>query len=314
MFPHKVGTVWEINAPAKINLYLEVLGPRDDGFHSLETLMVPVRIFDQLQWTSVAGESRSGPPSDVKLRIRNLLPRNDQTARPLSTGKDNLVLQAIEKLAHAAGVEPRGVFQLTKRIGLQAGLGGGSSNAAAALLLVNACWKINYSRHRLSGFAADLGSDVPFFLSTGAAVCRGRGEQVEPVAGLPRLPLVIVKPYVGLSTAAVYAGLQRETVSTARAPSSSSVRLTSLIETLRRGAIADAGRWMINRLESSAEQLSPWIGRLRNELAKCGCCGHLMTGSGSAYVGVMRSARQARRTARRIAGMNLGNVFATSSC
>jgi len=305
MFPCKVGSAWEIFAPAKLNLCLEVVGPRTEGFHPLETLMVPVRIFDQLRWNDDLPKTR-GP----LLQIRNFLAGSRSTDVSLGDLANNLVLRAVQKLASAAGVEPRGSFELVKRIPIEAGLGGGSSDAAAALLLANEAWKINYSRERLSQLAAALGSDVPFFLGSGPAICRGRGEQVEPVAGLPRLHFVLVKPPVGLSTPKVFEQLAINHRSASEVQRSSSV----LVEALRRGALADAGPWMVNCLEAAAEQLSPWIARLRGIFSQLPCWGHFMTGSGTAYVGVMRSACQARAVARSIAGKNLGRVFATSTC
>jgi len=305
MFPHKVDSAWEIDAPAKLNLYLEVLGPPTEGFHSLETLMVRVRIFDRLRWSSNA----SGL-SGCSLQIRNSSASGNSTYGSLTSGSENLVLKAADRLGQVAGVEPHGSFELVKRIPMQAGLGGGSSDAAAALLLANEGWGIGYSRQRLMEIAADIGSDVPYFLSSGAAVCRGRGELIEPVAGLPRLNFVVVKPPIGLSTAEVFSRLEFGSCE----PRDASPAIASLLASLRQGAISDAGRWMMNRLEPAAEQLTPWIKRLRQAFSKCGCYAHLMTGSGSAYVGVMRSAKQARRAARQIAGMDLGSVFATASC
>jgi len=328
-FSHKSGSAWEIFTPAKLNLYLEVVGPRAAGFHPLETLMVPVRIFDQLRWNEHLPETSAPETSTPRLQICNLLANQFSTETQLGNLADNLVLKAVDKLARVAGVEPRGSFQLVKRIPIQAGLGGGSSDAAAALLLANEAWGINYSRQRLSELAADLGSDVPFCLGSGPAICRGRGEQVEPVTGLPRLHFVVVKPPVGLSTPKVFeqlsAKIQMATTQTAtERRTASSVQLAALVEALRRGALADAGQRMMNRLESAAGQLSPWIDRLRKVFSQLGCWAHLMTGSGTAYVGVMRSARQARIVARSITGMmfaakantgiEVGSVFATSSC
>lgn len=301
MFPHKIGSAWEVYAPAKLNLYLDVLGLRADGFHELETLLVPVRIYDHLRWCNVPNAQ-----TKASLRLRWLTPASAPASAWRDAHTDNLVLRAAERLAQAAGMEPRGTFELTKRIPLQAGLGGGSSDAAAALVLANAAWGIGYCNQRLAELAAEVGSDVPFFLSGGAAVTRGRGEIVERVSGLPRMHFVVVKPPDGLSTAAVF-GRWRE-------QSLSKRGLATLIELLRCGALAQTGRWMVNRLEAAAAALSPWIERVQRELAKQSFCGHLMTGSGSACFGMARSARHARRVARLLSGRDLGSVFATSSC
>ena len=120
MFPCKVGSAWEVLAPAKLNLQLEVMGRRDDGFHELETLMVPVRIFDQLRWK--AGDS-------LNLRIRNLASRPSATIESCCPVEDNLVLRAVRLLAKAAHVKPYGTLDLWKRVPSQAGMGGGSSDA-----------------------------------------------------------------------------------------------------------------------------------------------------------------------------------------
>jgi 4-diphosphocytidyl-2-C-methyl-D-erythritol kinase len=317
MLPHKAGSGWAIDCPAKLNLYLDVLGSRTDGFHELETLLVPVRICDQLRW-----EDTSNLPAKPSLRIRALPHFCSATDEPLTSGEDNLVCRATERLAQAAGLEPRGTFELTKRIPMQAGMGGGSSNAAAALLLANAAWGIDYSRRRLAELAAEVGSDVPFFLSGGAAVCRGRGEIVEAVSGLPRLHFVIVKPPTSLSTAKVFDSWDQQrdaAVIEKRAEKhvgkhAGASGLNSLIEVLRSGALAQSGQWMVNQLESAAGAISPWILRLRQELSKQGLCGSMMTGSGSACFGLARSATQARRIARLLSGRNLGSVVATSSC
>jgi len=313
---HKVGSRCGTLAPAKLNLYLEVLGPRADGFHPLETLMVPVRIYDQLFWQE---GSPAASQECLTLRVRSLLPEVSDTDQLLGDGSDNLVLRAARLLAKNAGIAPRGRFDLFKRIPVQAGMGGGSSDAAAALLLANVAWRIGYSRRQLLPLAAQLGSDVPFFLSQGAALCRGRGELIEPVTRLPRLHFVIVKPTAGLSTAEVFGRLpQRAETGEARAKTSDE-RVSQLIGRLQSGDIAAACQAMTNRLEIAATQLAPWLGRLRAILMRLGCLGYFMTGSGSAYVGVMHSANQARYIARRLVnmnyrtGLNLESVFATSN-
>ncbi len=301
-----VGTAWEVAAPAKLNLYLEVLGKRADGFHELETLLVPVRIYDQLSWF---------PSSDSECSLTVL--RQHSTRESLSplphNQNDNLVLKAARLLAAKAGVAAQGHFQLVKRIPLEAGLGGGSSDAAATLLLANAAWRAGLTIPELAELAAELGSDVPYFLNGRPAVCRGRGERIEPLSGLPRLHFVVVKPDCGLSTPRVFAELgEQEFPSTARAEKSA-YQLQKLIGALNLGAIAAACGWMTNRLEAAAMRLAPEILRVKAALAKAGCWGQFMTGSGSTLVGIARSANQARRIARQLSAQNLGTVFAAAS-
>ena len=319
------GRVWKILAPAKINLYLEVLGPRDDGFHALETLMVPVRIFDQLSWQndlSCQDDAARTTGHQLSLQVRNLLPN----VNALGDDTDNLILRAARLLAEAANVAPRGQFQLIKRIPIQAGMGGGSSDAAAALALANRAWNIDYSYQQLHPLAAQVGSDVPFFLSRyfhrdGAAICRGRGERVQPVGRIPKLHFVVAKPDFGSSTAEVFGQLPTSDPKTTQVAEASSTRLAKLVAMLQRGAVAQSGRLMTNRLEAAAGRMAPWLEQLRDSFSTLGCVGQLMTGSGSAYVGVMRSAIQARRAANwltaqdmGLSSTNMGWVFATSSC
>jgi 4-diphosphocytidyl-2-C-methyl-D-erythritol kinase len=307
MLARNLSRAWEVFAPAKLNLYLEVLGRRDDGFHELETLMSPIRLFDRLEWHPNLGRDAA------RFSLRLDPSSAAAIGESLPTDERNLVWRAARLLADAAGIEPRGEILLTKRIPAQAGLGGGSSDAAAALVLCNAAWGISYSRTRLSELAAQLGSDVPFFLAGQTAVCRGRGELVEPVAGTPRLDVVVVCPPEGVPTAAAYRELAAQPLDSALQQESSR-RLEALLKNLQSGALTAAGISMTNRLQSAAARLCPWIERLGMAFASIGCCAHLLTGSGSAYFGIMRSARQARRAAGLLSAANLGTVFATSTC
>jgi 4-diphosphocytidyl-2-C-methyl-D-erythritol kinase len=293
MRARRSGSGWEIYAPAKLNLYLEVLGRREDGFHELETLMTPVRIFDRLTWSPGA----PGSPRGFSLEYGSSTPAEICAAAPADAG--NLVWRAFKLIADAAGVEPSGRVTLDKRIPVQAGMGGASSDAAAALVLANAGWGLGLGRTRLAELAAQLGSDVPFFLAGCPAICRGRGERVDPVAGLPRLHLVVVKPAMGVSTAEAFGALNAPAAS-ALAAQDSQARLAELVDNLRGGGIAKAARQMVNRLEDVAARLCPGIERVRAAVSQLGCVGHLMTGSGSAYFAIMRSARQARQAARQL--------------
>src|SRR5262245_17360065 len=167
-------------APAKLNLILDVLGRRADGFHAVETLMVPVRLADSISFTAL------NPQCDITLGEIRLnvgyggplhgLPELQQ----IPTGSRNLIVRALRLLQERSGCELGARVELVKRIPAGAGLGGGSSDAATALRLANHAWGIQWSSDRLAELAADIGSDVPFFLYGGAAICRGRGEQVRP--------------------------------------------------------------------------------------------------------------------------------------
>ncbi len=294
-------------APAKLNLYLDVLGRRTDGFHELETLLAPIRLYDRLVWSPCGADGST----DLALAYDPSSPSRLTAALPAD--ERNLVWRAVALLAQTAGMEPHGSFTLAKRIPIQAGLGGGSSNAAAALVLANKAWGINYPTARLGELAAQLGSDIPFFLAGQSAVCRGRGERVEAVAGLPRLNVVVCAPAAGVSTIECFRQLNAPAWGDA-ANRPSSGRLVELIGRLQRGTIAAALVSIRNSLQLPALQLCPAIERVAAAFAALGCYAHQLTGSGSAYFGVMRSGRQARLAAARLAAANLGTVFATATC
>ena len=226
----------------------------------------------------------------------------------LPRDRDNLVWKAVDRLRHRAGIDAGIRLDLVKRIPSAAGLGGASSDAAAALTAANRLWGLGWSVGQLAEVGAELGSDVPFFLTArqrgaGMAVCRGRGEQIQPLSGMPRLHVVIVRPPVGLSTPQVYAGCRVPDRPRSCDELTGSLRQGSL----RQGSFAP--RSLFNRLEESATQLSPWIERLRSEFAGADCLDHLMSGSGSSYFGICRSSRQARRLASCIRARGIGQTF-----
>ncbi|MFQ5424152.1 MAG: 4-(cytidine 5'-diphospho)-2-C-methyl-D-erythritol kinase [Phycisphaerae bacterium] len=188
-------------APAKINLTLAVLGLRADGFHEIESWVVPVRLLDVLEFEAAA---------DLSLTVE----ASDDAHVP--DDARNLVWQAAVALARAAGREPSGRVRLVKSIPVGAGLGGGSSDAAATLRGLNALWGLGWPVARLAEVAAGIGSDAPMFLEPQAAVIRGRGERVEPLgrgvsAGAAGW-LVLITPVFGVSTAAVYAAWSQTTI------------------------------------------------------------------------------------------------------
>jgi 4-diphosphocytidyl-2-C-methyl-D-erythritol kinase len=217
----------------------------------------------------------------------------------------NLVLRAAELIRRRTGTKLGARLRLVKRIPTAAGLGGGSSDAAAALVAANLGWRLGVSMPDLASLAAELGSDVPFFLNRGPAVCRGRGERIEAAHGLGILNFVVVRPPEGLATAAVY-GVCRP----AAAPRS----LQPLLDALCSGNIRLAGCLLFNRLQAAAEQLSPWVARIARLMESEACLGHGMSGSGTAYFGLFRSALETRRVARRFRSRGVGSVVAVRSC
>lgn len=293
------------HAPAKLNLFLDVFGRRSDGYHDLATLMVPVRWFDSL----IFAPDR---PADRQVgSIRFSLHRHAATDQ-IPADSSNLVPRALELFRQRSGCELGANVKLVKRIPSGAGLGGGSSDAATALRMANRAWKIGWDLERLSTLAAEIGSDVPFFLEHGAAVCRGRGERIERLSGIAALDVVILKPPQSLATADVYAALDR--LPTPAVSLTDPPGLTALVGALQRGSVGGIGRWIFNRLQAAATQLSEWIDRVRAAFDRLDFIGHQLSGSGSAYFGICRHARQARRLAAVLRSRQLGLVYVTRSC
>ena len=289
-----------VDVPAKLNLFLEVLARREDGFHEIETLMVAVSIYDSLFFSvDVSGqlELHCNWPCGLSAELGS---GEASAMGRLPVPRENLVWRAVNRLRERAGVELGAAIHLVKRIPAAAGLGGASGNAAAALLVANRAWRIGWSREKLATVAAELGSDIPFFLSCEPAVFCGRGEQLENVVDFCRLSVVVVRPPVGLSTAAVYRNCH---------PAENAYPLQSLLAAGRLGNLPMVGRHLTNRLQPAAEKLSPWIATLRRIFGKSDCLGHQMTGSGSSYFGVFRNSRHARQMANRLRSMGVGQVF-----
>ncbi|HEX4146825.1 MAG TPA: 4-(cytidine 5'-diphospho)-2-C-methyl-D-erythritol kinase [Pirellulales bacterium] len=304
MHIHRSMSGVEVWAPAKLNLFLEVLAKRTDGYHEIETLMVPVDWYDTLRLSACSS-------GRVSLTCRLAAgSRVTASADPfeLPPAADNLAVRAVELLRQRSGVEQGAQIELTKRIPLASGLAGGSSDAAAALVAANAAWNLGYNGEQLADIGAELGSDVPFFIHGGPAVCRGRGERVEPVRDLAPMHFVVARPPVGLSTPAVYGRCRPADGSPGHGPQ----RVGPLLDALRIGDLGRAGRLLHNALMQAAEQLSTWIGRLKHEFAAAGCLGHQMSGSGTSYFGLCRHARHAQRLAAALRSRGIAQVQAVA--
>ena len=176
-------TKMQVLAPAKINLLLKVLGQRPDGFHEIETLIAPISLYDKI---------------DIEKQNRWIdFSCDDPT---LSTGDDNLVVRAAKLFLEHNNIKGGVSIKLGKKIPHGAGLGGGSSDAAATLRGLNQFFETKLSRDQLAQLGSQLGSDVSFFLFESAALCKGRGEIVEPTKLRQKLPILLLKPAFGVAS------------------------------------------------------------------------------------------------------------------
>ncbi len=290
-----------VHAPAKLNLFLEVLGKRTDGYHELETLMVTVGLHDTLSFTEESSRTIQLYCFDAGFSRGTDDAEEDQ----VPGGRNNLVVQAANLLNKVTGID-RGVrIDLLKRIPVAAGLAGGSSDAAATLVALSRFWKLNLSANELRQLASKLGSDVSFFLGTaGAAICRGRGEKVEPLLVPNRLHFVIARPKTGLSTARVYRHCR---------PEKNLHGVSALVDSLKHGRLKWVARHLRNSLQSPAEQLNPEVRRLKEIFSKQPVLGHLMSGSGTAYFGLCVNGRHARAVAARLRAAGVAYVAVAES-
>lgn len=258
-------------SPAKINLTLHVLGLRPDGFHEIESLVTLLDWGDEL---SVA------PRGDGQVTL-------ECTDPAIPTGETNLAVQAALALRAAAGApEARGAHILIrKRIPMGAGLGGGSSNAATALLLLNQVWGLNLPAARLSRIAAAIGSDVPLFLHRGMSIVRGRGERIEPVDGPRQGFVLLILPPFSCSTPAVYRRWD-ELSAPLRRPSA-----VEVLTRIRRDGNS-GGEWF-NDLEPAAMSVCPGLAALRATIRRESGLEPHLTGSGAALFLTFDSSGQA---------------------
>ena len=256
----------KIPCPAKINLYLDVLGRRSDGYHDIVTVMQAIDLRDEVS-IGIRGGGGIAMTCD---------------AAGLPVDSRNLCVRAALGMARYAPQGRGVVIRLAKRIPVAAGLGGGSSDAAGVLLGLNRLWGAGLAPGALEEIAAGLGSDVPYFIPGGTARCGGRGEAVSPVRGGPDLAYVLLVPPVAVPTAGVYASL--EGGGPGRAPG-----VAGLLEALARGDPRSVAARLYNRLEDAPGAHRGEVDRLKALLVSRGALGACMSGSGPAVFGLART-------------------------
>lgn len=249
---------------AKINLTLDILGRRPDGYHNLESVMQTIDLADAL----VLRPSENG---EIELTMDNL---------GIAVGSSNTVFHACELFRKSACVDRGLSITIRKRVPTEAGLGGGSSDGAGTLIALNRLFGSPLSSEELSALAARIGSDVPYFLTGGTAVATGRGESVEALTDAPVLDLVIVKPNAGVSTALAYRKLSEIN-------GRASARATpTMIEAVRRGDRAGVIEALSSDFEAVVMDMCPPIAEIKHEMAELGAEATLLCGSGSAVFGI----------------------------
>ncbi|MFH1489360.1 MAG: 4-(cytidine 5'-diphospho)-2-C-methyl-D-erythritol kinase, partial [Pseudomonadota bacterium] len=274
---------FQITAPAKLNIGLMVTGRRPDGYHDLVSVMVPIDLVDRLYLTLI-------PEKEIRLLCEG---------HPVPSGGGNLVYRAVQ--AFLAGAERQeGVsVTLVKNIPVAAGMGGGSSDAAAALLALNKMYSGILPFDHLKEMALRLGADVPFFLKPAPSLARGVGEILEPLERWPEVWYVIVMPPLQVSTSWVFGNLK--------------LKLTSGVDEYIKKSSSNDPFAIFQHLENDLETVTsvhfPVIGQIKNRLQDAGALCALMSGSGPSVFGVFTSRGRAAEAKKVLSTQGLGDVL-----
>lgn len=292
-------------APAKLNLFFEIQGRRPDGYHDVCSLCCPISLYDTIifETDEVPQVKLTCESGDVRRKVPDV-----------PDDGSNIIVKAVEEIRRRYGIATGCRIRLIKRIPSQAGMGGGSSDAATAIRLADAAWGLRLSTDEMKTIGATLGSDVPLFFVDGMSIGHGRGEWVEPVGRNPRMDFVVIKPPEGISTAEAFrqcaAGIANgENIGHNEMLQSPDALVRGLQER-NPGRIASG---IFNRLEATARRMCPSLRRIRDLFARLDCPAHQMTGSGTAYFAICRNDRHARQLAMRLRQQRLGDVFVVHS-
>lgn len=273
-------------APAKLNLGLRISGRRDDGYHEIDSLFVPLDLSDSVRVALTQGTG---------LEIDFQLVDSAGSARAVSAPGDatNLAAEAARRFLEASDWQGCARVELEKSIPVAAGLGGGSSDAAAVLRALERLLPGRLPSGEVQRLALRLGADVPYFLDPRPARVTGIGEEVEPLRGLPRFWVVLVNPGVALPTAEVYAAWDALGTTLTPTEAGSTMRALAGLNPDSEEFVSRLNEVLINDLEPAAVRLCPVIGRLKSQLDECGARATAMSGSGATVYGVFSDERSA---------------------
>lgn len=288
------GASYSVWAPAKVNLFFEILGKRPDGYHDVETLVAPISLYDRLEFSFEPTEEEDS----ISLEC---LDEEGNPGVDLPNDASNLIVKAYYAYLAACDKSQKKrrrskVFaKIFKKIPTKAGLGGGSSDAMATLLVLNAYDGAGFSKGELACMAGEIGSDTPLFLEESATIGRGRGELIEPFP-LGEMWMTLVKPKIGFSTPEVYrkyANSQFHSNCRSLSEALDSLRETNTAENL--------SRWIWNRLEEPVAALWDKFPEWKSSLGQSsGALGVQMSGSGSAFFVLTCDEESARKVAQEV--------------
>lgn len=279
------------NAYAKINLGLDVIGRRPNGYHDVRMVMQTIRLYDKLTFK--------------KTRTRGISIKSNLSFLP--NDKNNLIWQAASLFYQSCGIEPGIHISLHKRIPVAAGLAGGSSDAAATLQALNKLYDTRLSSKELAELGVNIGADVPYCLMGGTALSEGIGEILTPLTPAPNIPCLIVKPPFSVSTKYVY-----ENLALATAPHPD---IDAMLSAIRTQDIYAITKHLGNTLESVTIPLHPEIREIKQTLSDLGADGTLMSGSGPTVFALFTNKKMAQTAYYKMKGGKYGKqTFLTEFC
>lgn len=276
---------------AKINLTLDVVGKRENGYHDLEMIMQSINLYDTIY-------IRKTKMTGVRLKSNySWLPTNEK----------NIAYKAATLFFEETGIDGGVAIEITKRIPVAAGLAGGSTDAAATLVGLNRLYETGFSKERLMEMGLKLGADVPFCIARGTMLAEGIGEELTQLTPMPYTHLVLVKPPVSASTAVVYKNLDINNIK--RHPDTQTV-----IKALEKGNVREVAQNMANVLEEVTIAMYPEIEDVKRELMKHGAMGAMMSGSGSSVFGLFDSKEAAIKASKHIKSqLGIREVYVTTT-
>lgn len=269
----------DVRAPAKVNLFLDILGKRADGYHDIRSLLVPVSLFDK-----IVIETHE---TDIETIMKSSVIKLDGIPWPIAmpSPEDNLATLAARLLKATTGYPKGARIFLDKDIPVAGGLGGGSSNAAAVLKGLNTVWKTGLSREALMKLGARLGCDIPAMVRGGVICMEGRGERITPVPSRPGYPLwmVLVNPGFGVSTADIYSRHKSDLTSAATED-----KFKRILSGLDEGCLETMRDGLFNSLQKTVFRKYPLLEMIKIELEQAEAVGVLLSGTGSTILALVR--------------------------
>ena len=257
-------------APAKINLAIDVLSKRPDGYHEVSLIMQSVSLWDVIELKTI-NENKIIVTANSEL---------------VPEGTQNIVYKAAELIKNRYNIKSGVKIEIEKNIPVAAGLGGGSTDAAATIVLLGKAWKLGMSRTEILDIAESLGSDIPFCLKGGTALAEGLGEKITPLKPMPDCFILLAKPDINISTKKVYEGLDINKIE--KRPD-----IAGMMEAIDKGELEKLAEKFCNVLENVTIKICPLIFKIKQKLIEYGALGSAMSGSGPTVFGIFNDQKKA---------------------